>query len=173
MMAVEHRIGIVLLAGMAALCCAQSSAAVPASQPASGLLVDGQVSKPLLLTLEALGRLPHQSVAVTEHDGTMATYSGVPLRDILLQAGAPIGPNQLRGKNLGLYVVAEGADGYKAVIALPEIDAEFTDATILVADKRDGQPLDAKSGPLKLIVPQDKKQARWVRLLIALHLRHA
>jgi DMSO/TMAO reductase YedYZ molybdopterin-dependent catalytic subunit len=159
--------GVALLVMAGVLCAADA----PASQPAFALKVDGEVAKTLSLTAEDLARLPHQSMTVTEHDGTKAAYSGVALRDVLLQAGVPIGPDQLRGKSQGLCVVAEGADGYKVVIALPEIDAEFTDATVLVADKRNGEGLDAKSGVLKLIVPQDKKQGRWVRGLVALHVR--
>src|SRR5271154_1575943 len=103
-MAFYRRAGVVVLLGFVALCHAEPPTTTPASQPASTLLVDGQVPKQFSLTVEALGRMPHQSVTVIEHDGTKATYSGVPLRDILLRAGAPIGPNQLRGKNLGLYV---------------------------------------------------------------------
>ena len=163
--------GGILLVMAGVLCAADAPATSPTSQPAFALRVDGEISKTLSLTAEDISRLPHQSATVTEHDGTKATYSGVALRDVLLQAGVPIGPGELRGKSQGLFVVAEGADGYKVVIALPEIDAEFTDATILVADKRNGEALDAKSGVLKLIVPEDKKQGRWVRGLVALHVR--
>ncbi len=163
--------GTVLLVMAGALCAAETATSAPGSQPAFALKVDGEVSKALSLTAEAIGKLPHQSATVTEHDGTMATYSGVALRDLLLQAGVPIGPGELRGKSQGLFVVAEGADGYTVVIALPEVDAEFTDATILVADQRNGEKLDAKSGVLKLIVPEDKKQGRWVRMLVGLHVR--
>jgi hypothetical protein len=30
-----------------------------------------------------------------------------------------------------------------------------------VAESVDGQPLSAKEGPLRLVVPEDKRQARW------------
>jgi DMSO/TMAO reductase YedYZ molybdopterin-dependent catalytic subunit len=163
--------GAVFLLMAGALRAAETPTTSPESQPAFALKVDGEVSKALSLTAKAIGKMPHQSATVTEHDGTKATYSGVALRDVLLQAGVPIGPGELRGKNQGLFVVAEGSDGYTVVIALPEVDADFTDATILIADQRNGEKLDAKSGVVKLIVPEDKKQGRWVRGLVALHVR--
>jgi hypothetical protein len=85
---------------------------------------------------------------------------------------APLG-RELRGKNLAVYLVAEGADGYRAVIALPELDAGFTDEVLLVADRRDGQGLAEGEGPLRLVVPGDRRPARWVRQLVRLRLHWA
>jgi hypothetical protein len=62
-----------------------------------------------------------------------------------------------------LYVLVEARDGYAAVFALPEFDAGFTDRVILLADHRDGHPLDTVEGPLRLVVPGEKRRARWVR----------
>jgi hypothetical protein len=38
----------------------------------------------------------------------------------------------------------------------------------LLADQRDGKPLGANEGPLRAIVPGEKRHARWVRQVIAL-----
>jgi hypothetical protein len=65
-----------------------------------------------------------------------------------------------------LYVLVKARDGYAAVFALPEFDAGFTDRVILLADRRDGHPLDAVEGPLRLVVPDEKRRARWVRQVI-------
>jgi len=65
-----------------------------------------------------------------------------------------------------LYVLVKARDGYAAVLALPEFDAGFTDRVILLADRRDGHPLDAVEGPLRLVVPDEKRRARWVRQVI-------
>jgi hypothetical protein len=62
----------------------------------------------------------------------------------------------------------EGADDYRVVIALPELDPGFTDRVILLADKVDGHPLDSKSGPFRVIVPGEKRMARWVRQAVSL-----
>ena len=31
---------------------------------------------------------------------------------------------------------------------------------------RDGKPLDAKQGPLRLIVPDESRPARWIRQVV-------
>lgn len=64
-----------------------------------------------------------------------------------------------------MYVRAEGAAGYAAVFALAELDSSVQDSGVLVADTLDGQPIPDKLGPLRLIVPHDKRPARWVRML--------
>ena len=50
--------------------------------------------------------------------------------------------------------------GYRAVFALPELDPDFNDRVILLADRRDGQALSAKDGPLQIIVPGEKRHSR-------------
>jgi len=69
---------------------------------------------------------------------------------------------------MSLCLLVEAADGYSAVIALPEIEPEFTSGEVFLADGQDGKPLDAKAGPLRIIIPGDKKMARWVRQVTAL-----
>jgi hypothetical protein len=96
----------------------------------------------------------------------------VPAREILKLAGAPLG-KEMRGANLALYVVAEARDGYRVVYSLSEFDNGFTDTTILVADKRDGKSLSADEGPLRIVVPGEKRQGRWTRQLDALRLGKA
>ena len=44
---------------------------------------------------------------------------------------------------------------------------------VIVADTMNGQPLDAKSGPFKLVVTEDKRPARWVRNLVSIELKSA
>jgi len=34
---------------------------------------------------------------------------------------------------------------------------------VLLADKRDGKPLSADEGPIRIVVPGEKRQGRWVR----------
>jgi len=54
---------------------------------------------------------------------------------------------------------------------LPEIDPAFTDRVIILADRRDGGPLTDKEGPWQVVVPGEKRQARWVRQVVALTVR--
>lgn len=63
--------------------------------------------------------------------------------------------------------------GYRVVFALPELDTAFTDRVVLLADRRDNQPLSAAEGPLRMVIPEEKRRARWVWQVVALHIRHA
>jgi hypothetical protein len=132
------------------------------------LLVTGDANhSPLNLSLTDFRALRHVNVKVHNgHTNTDETYSGVPLAALLAKVDAPLGEN-LRGKALNNYVVATGADGYSVVLSLGEIDLSFHGGQIVVADSRDGQPLTT-SGPYQLIVPEDKRPARWVRNLVTI-----
>jgi hypothetical protein len=66
----------------------------------------------------------------------------------------------MRGKSLALFFVADAADHYRAVFALPELDHAFTDRLILLEDRMDGKPLAATEGPLRIVLPEEKRQAR-------------
>jgi hypothetical protein len=55
--------------------------------------------------------------------------------------------------------LVEAADGYRVVIALPEIDPAFTNKQILLAFLRDGKPLDQKEGPYRIVIPDEKRMA--------------
>jgi hypothetical protein len=117
--------------------------------------------------------MPRTTVTVhNEHSKADETYAGVRLADVLGKLGAPLG-HDLRGVALGGYIVATGSDGYVAVIALAEADPTFHSGEVIVADTMNGQPLDAKSGPFKLVVTEDKRPARWVRNLVSIELKSA
>jgi len=54
-----------------------------------------------------------------------------------------------------------------------QLDPGFTDRVIFLTDLRDGQPLSTVEGPLRIIVPHEKRQARWVRQVTSLTVLHA
>ncbi|WP_266364115.1 molybdopterin-dependent oxidoreductase [Tellurirhabdus rosea] len=161
----SFRPGRVLLAALvAALLC---------SLPAKAqITLSGEVASPLTLTTAELDAMPHTEVKATDHDGKKRRYSGIPLTDLLKRAGVAQGA-QLRGKNLTKYLLVKAADGYEAVFALPELDPEFADRPVLLVDKADGEPLPKSVGPYRLVVPGEKKQARWVRQVTVLEVRNA
>jgi DMSO/TMAO reductase YedYZ molybdopterin-dependent catalytic subunit len=142
------------------------------AEPRPFLSVKGEAERALDLTAEEFAKLPRQSVHAKDHEGKEADYDGVALVDVLKAAGVKFGQD-MRGKALANYLVVEAADGYRAVYALPELDAAFTDRVILLADQRDKKPLDEKHGPLQVIVPGEKKHARWVRQVTALKIGRA
>jgi DMSO/TMAO reductase YedYZ molybdopterin-dependent catalytic subunit len=157
------------LFGLLAAICNDSTAlaqSAPALPPASvQLVITGDVEKPLSLSGSDLEHLSRTTIKVmNSHDGKDETYEGVLLAEVLKQAGVPQGA-KLNGKALATYVEVEGADGYRVIFSLAELDGDFLDSGVLVADKMDGQPIAGNLGPLRLVVPHDKRPARWVRML--------
>ncbi len=134
------------------------------SAPELSLAVTGDVPTPLTITATEWATMPRVTVDVPNADGGKDTYEGVALQEILKKAGIPFG-HEMRGKALAGYVIAEAKDGYAVVFGLGELDPDLGGARIVVADKRDGKPLFAYQGPLRLVVPADKEGARSVRML--------
>lgn len=139
---------------------------------AQTLEVSGEVEKPLKLSLAELELLPHQTVYVVEHSGEKTQYTGVTIYQILKSAGVPMG-EQLRGPALSLYIVVIASDGYQAVYALPELDPLANEGPVILADQKNSEPLDAAIGPLRIILPKEKRHARWVRQVIKIEVRRA
>ncbi len=139
---------------------------------AQTLTVSGEVIKPLTLTTDELKAMVHTEVMGKDHDGKEHRYSGVPLIELLKQAGATVG-SELRGKNLAKYVIVKASDGYVAIFSLPELDPEFATRTILLADSMDGTALTGSKGPYQIVVPGEKKQGRWVRQVNLIEVRVA
>ena len=134
--------------------------------------VSGEVTKPLTLTGADLQKYTRTTVSRKDKDGNEHKYTGVLLSDILQSAGAAIG-TQLRGKNLTKYLIVGASDGYQVVFALPELDNNFTDRLIILADQMDGKPLPATDGPFKVIVQDEKKPARCIRMVTSMRVAAA
>jgi hypothetical protein len=140
--------------------------------PESLLLAADPYHAPVALSPADFRALPHVTITVhNTHTNATETYSGVPLSTLLAMINAPIG-KEFREEALTSYLIASGSDGYSVLLSLAEVDPSFHAGQVLVADTRDGQPL-AKSGPLELIVSDDKRPTRWVRSLESITLQHA
>lgn len=61
-----------------------------------------------------------------------------------------------------------GRDGYTAVLALAEVDPEFEGKQVLLAYRRDGQPMDGHA--LRLVVPGDHHGGHSVRDVVRIDL---
>lgn len=146
---------------------AVAGALVFAQTPAV-LTIQGDIPSQLSLSANDLAAMPRQTVSIPAPDGGKISYEGVSLFDILQKAGAPSG-NKLRGKALSTYVLAQAGDGYQVAFTLGELDPQFGNETVVVADRRDGKPLPEKQGPFRLVCPNDKEGARSVRMLETLH----
>ena len=143
-------------------------ARVFAQTPQAILLhVSGEVPKHLELSASDLAAFQRHTINVTDDHGIRVEYGGVDAAEILHRAGAPLG-KELKGPNMTMGVVAIASDGYRVLFSLTEFDSAFNDNAILIADRRDGKPLDEREGPIRLVVAGDKRHARWVRKLTTL-----
>src|SRR5262249_47048504 len=120
-----------------------------------------------LLRRDELESLPHVKVAASEHSSASVTFEGVLLKSVLEKAGVPFG-EAMKGKRLSDCLLVEAADGYRAVIALPELDPAFTDKQTILALWRDGKPLGEQEGPYQIVISDEKRMTRWVRQVTTL-----
>ena len=140
-------------------------------QPA--LEIEGSGITTIKVSLQDLSRMPRVKLDIREpHKGEMQHYEGVRVSDLLAKAGVALG-EKLRGRGLATYVVAKASDGYTVVYSIAELDPAMTDNQVIVADTMNGKPLEPKEGPLKIVVPADKRPARWIRMLTTLRVENA
>ena len=148
--------------------CFAHAPALKAQAPAAGaarLEITGAVKVPLFLSAADLKAMPRKTLRAGGQNGQVAqAYEGVVLSELLRRAGVPQG-GDLAGPWMAAYIVAGAADGYRVVFSLSELNEGIGGVDALVADTLDGAPLAAGQGPFRLVVPSDKRAARWVRML--------
>lgn len=110
------------------------------------LKVDGDVSKPLELTVDNLYSMPNveKTLNITCVEGWAADvlWEGVPLSYLLNQAGASL-------KNIA-HVAVEGITGYKTALSSDEV----ANSDNMIALKAGGIPLTIEHGyPARLVAP--------------------
>lgn len=132
------------------------------SNAMASVKITGEVTKPIVVLGADLKNLSRVSVDRNDRDGKIHHYTGVMLTTLLGQAGAALG-KELRGENLTKYVLVEASDGYQVSFALAELDADFSDEKIILADQMDDKPLPLADGPFRIIVQHDKRPARCIK----------
>lgn len=146
------------------LCVVLQLVAFPQQGNSPLLEITGDVPHPRLFQEQEWKGLKHISLSASNaHEKTTATYSGVSLRDLLSEAGVPLG-EKLRGKAMTTVIVVRASDGYQVAFSVAELDESVGNLQVLVADSEDGKNL-GQTGPLRLVVPADKHPARWVRMV--------
>jgi hypothetical protein len=122
-----------------------------------------------LAALEAAGAV---TATVEDDSGKSSVYTGMPISQLLDSVGVALGKS-VRGERLTEYVIVRAADGYRALFSLAETDPMFRERTLLLCYRKDGGPLPGKEGPLRLLVADEKRHARWVRQVTAIDLGRA
>jgi Oxidoreductase molybdopterin binding domain len=104
-----------------------------------------------VLTVEDRKKMPRKTLSVVNpHSKKTEVYQGVLLEELLRRAKVPQG-EQLRGRSMATYIVAEAQDDYRVVCALAELDSGILDSEVIVADTVDDAPLAPKEGPFRLV----------------------
>ncbi len=161
-------ISISLLLAISALAQAPATAPAPTESASKTLQLTGDFPTPRTFTAADLGALPRNTLQQQNKAG-LVTYEGVFLRDILTKAGIKFS-HGLTGKTMASYLLLTAADGYQVVLTLPEVDPDFANETILVADRRSDEPLTTAEQPFQLVVPSDKLRARSMHSLTTIQL---
>jgi len=143
----------------------------PASSKDDLLLLMYPYHEAVSLKPPDLKALPHRTATVHNAESNAdEVYSGVSLAALLGNFGGPVG-KELHGRAFSNYLIASGSDGDRAIFTLAEVDPSFHAGEVLVADRMNGRPLDAQSGPFKLVVTEDKRPDRSVRKLNYIELK--
>lgn len=140
------------------------------SDASSVLTVQVEGQKPLTLTASEFARLPRQTMRARDHSGRELTFSGVLLRDLLTQAGEPVG-EALAKDRLTTVVLVTGADGHRVAFSLAELDAGYGNQKALLADEVAGLKFKPEHGPWRLVVPGDSRHGRWVGQVTMIQVR--
>ena len=113
-----------------------------------------------------LAALPRVTGTATAH-GNSWDWEGTDLRDVLRAAGiTPV--DSLRAPHLRRVVMLVGADDYRVVLALSELDPGIGGRRAVVVDRESGAALPPNRGPRRIIVEGDASPIRWVRQVVRL-----
>jgi hypothetical protein len=141
-----------------------------AADPSQGLrLVDEQGVERTIADAD-IAKLPRVKATVTGHDNQPAEYEGVRLSDLLAGQGVVLG-KELRGPRVANYLLLEAEDGYRVTLAIAEVDPVTTDKLVLLADRKNGAALPEKEGPWRLVIPDEKRPVRWIRMVKRISVR--
>lgn len=139
-------------------------APAPAAPLADALVIVRADGVERTITGARLAALPRIRGRAEAH-GHAWTWEGVDLRGALQLAGLG-SVDTLKGPALGQVLVFVGADGYRGVLALAELDATLGHRRAVLVDREDGAPLTAARLPRRVIIEGDGRPARWVTQLV-------
>ncbi len=110
------------------------------------------------LTIDALRRLPNDTVSFSAHGAPAVRYHAVRLSDVLAASGQSLDSMHIGHEAQVVIVVAR--DAYLAVFSASELDPKLGPTRAWLAFEREAGPLTADEGPFRLVVPTDAKASR-------------
>ncbi|MEP6880501.1 MAG: hypothetical protein ABI866_00840 [Dokdonella sp.] len=128
---------------------------------ASELVLTFPDGRSIALSSSTLAALKRESISATSHDIT-STYEGYDLASVLKTVGS-MSTESLRGKDLARTIVVSATDRYRVVFSLAELDPTLGNRQVYLVNQENGKPLADKDGPWRLVIPADKRPARWIR----------
>lgn len=143
-------------------------AAPPRARTEATLELTGLSGQHRVVSAADLAKLPHVDADVAAHN-VKGKYRGVLLGDVLRLVDRPAG-DALRGKALSTAIAVEASDGYRVVFAITEVDSAYSNKVVFLADARNGASLDSTEGPFRIIVPDEKRPARWAKKVTRIRL---
>ena len=143
-----------------------STVGASGGNPSTSFTVSGAVTQAQTFDLAALEALPSTQTTV----GT-TTYTGVSLWNLLSSFVGLSTNAAVKNDVLGMYVVATGSDGYKALFSLGEIDPAFGNQPDMIAYAANGSGLGTK-GFARIVAPDDVLAGRYVSNLVSLEVFH-
>ncbi|MFT4177373.1 MAG: molybdopterin-dependent oxidoreductase [Luteolibacter sp.] len=121
-------------------------------------------------TAAEFAALPRIELTVpAQTDKPERRFSGVAMRELLARAGAPLG-EKIHGSGLMTGVIVRCKDRYTVMFALAEFDENFSNRTILLADRENGELLPPSAAPFRIVTPGDKKGARSCRQVVSIEI---
>jgi hypothetical protein len=142
-----------------------AAAAVLAATPALAqtLTLKGLATTATVSAAE-FAALPHVRLDIRRGARTLS-YEGVSLLDLLhRKVDGPWG-DTLTGKDLADVILVTARDGYRVAYSIGEADPGTAKGQVLIADRLDGKPLDARDGPFQVVVESDFRPARSARMV--------
>jgi DMSO/TMAO reductase YedYZ molybdopterin-dependent catalytic subunit len=151
-----------------------AASTTPTAGPAPAVQLGGAVDRPAALTEADLAARTAVTQTVNFSSGSgpqTHTYTGTSLWSLLNDAGLQA-DGARKNDLLSRHVLATGADGYKVVFALGELNPEYGNKPALVAYAETtagvSAPLGAADGPFRVTAPGDVKGGRYVSNLTRL-----
>ncbi len=119
-------------------------------------VVQGDKTLATLSDLSAFPRLEATGKVMGDGKGYhgLLRFEGASLLEILTRAGV--------APDLNTAVVVSAPDGYRSLISMGELALSPLGRRIILADRREGQPIQA-DGRFKLVIPDELSADRWVK----------